>query len=84
VIKNVIAQFLNTAVIYFILSLVAPEIGPLGQNGLVVSVSSLVGMSGLIQIGMNFVQIGSVITCLTNWWKGRKGDEINQFQVLYN
>ena len=61
--KTVIAQFLNTAIIYYVISLI-PEItdinntSSLGDSGLVVNAASLIAVSGAIQIALNLAQLG--------------------------
>ena len=63
IVKTVIAQFLNTAIIYYVISLIADNIllndsTSLGDNGLVVNVVSLIAVSGAIQIALNLAQLG--------------------------
>jgi hypothetical protein len=70
--KTVGAQFLNTAVIYYIISVVAsiylpPEkISPLSESGLVMKVTSLIAVSGFIEIMTNFVQFGDIFRKIMN------------------
>ncbi len=46
-------------------------------------VTSLVAVSGGIQIFLNFVQVGSLFSCLLNKLK-IKGETVNMFQVELN
>lgn len=55
IIKNAFAQFLNTAVIYYIISLLHPEIDPLTENGIVVKIMSLVAANGFIEVFWNMM-----------------------------
>lgn len=88
-VKLVITQFLNTALIYFILSVIRQEnkTGLMSQEGLVFQVSSLIVTSGVIQIIMNIIDIPAVIRILYIKWfyRGKSDDdEINEFQVHLN
>lgn len=83
--KSVISQFINTAFIYYMIGVVADlahsdNASPLSENGIVTKVSSLVAVSGGIQIFLNAVQLGSTFSCLMNKIKIR-GDTVNMFQV---
>jgi hypothetical protein len=82
-IKNIVAQFFNTAIIYYILSVVT-SIKPLTQNGIVIKIMSLVAISGVVNVVMNALQIGSLITCLLNKWKYRNKEEVDVFQIQLN
>ncbi len=70
-IKTVLAQFMNTAVIYYIISLSDQRDLPLSDNGLVMSVTSLVAVSGVIQIVLNALQPGTIFASLMNWYRYR-------------
>jgi hypothetical protein len=89
-IKTIIAQFLNTAVIYYIISVTAAlllpdsENSPLDENGLVMEVTSLVAVSGIIQIVMNALQPGTLFGSLMNWYRYRGKETVNMFQVQFN
>lgn len=88
-VKLVITQFLNTAIIYFILSLIRQEnkTGLMSQEGLVFQVSSLIVTSGVIQIIMNMIDIPAWIRIIYIKWfyRGKADDdEINEFQVHLN
>jgi hypothetical protein len=50
IVKNVLSRFINTAIIYYILALLHQDIGPLTQEGFVMKVMGLVGVSALVQI----------------------------------
>ena len=65
IVKTVIAQFLNTAIIYYIISLIDIVLSKdikssIDDNGLVVNITSLIVISGAIQIVTNFVQFGEI------------------------
>jgi hypothetical protein len=70
--KSIMAQFANTAVIYYIISVVSimflppAQNSPLNDNGLVMKVTSLVAVSGFIQILTNTVQVGTLFSCIFN------------------
>lgn len=76
--KTVAAQFLNTAVIYYIISIAATNFlppeknSPLSDTGLVMKVTSLIAVSGFIQIMTNFVQFGEIIGSIMNKCKYSK------------
>jgi hypothetical protein len=59
--KTLIGQFLNNAIIYFLLSFRNPPQNYLMEGGLVSQVSNLVIISGLISIPMSFFQIDQKI-----------------------
>jgi hypothetical protein len=87
-IKSILSQFLNTALIYYIISVVATitlpdKSSPLNDNGLVMKVTSLIAVSGCIQILLNAVQIGTIFSCLLNKLEF-KGETVNMFQVELN
>lgn len=86
--KSIISQFMNTAFIYYIIAVVSdithPEkSSPLSENGLVTKVTSLVAVSGAIQIFLNAAQLGSLFSCLLTRLK-LKGETVNMFQVELN
>lgn len=81
--KNIIAQFFNTAIIYYILSMIT-NIQPLNQNGIVIKIMSLVAVSGVVNMLMNALQIGSLVTCLVNKWKYRNKEQVDLFQIQLN
>ena len=89
-VKTVIAQFVNTAVIYYIVSvaeklmLPAEQTSPLDENGLVASVTSLIAVSGVIQIALNIVQPGALFGKFMNWYRYRSKQTVNKFQVEFN
>jgi len=67
IIKLVLAQFFNMAVIYYIVSIVyADQIDKFSANGIVVKAMSLFTVSGAIQIALNALQIGPTITAILN------------------
>jgi len=45
IIKNILTRFLNTAVIYYVLAVLSSDVGPLTDQGLVIKVMGLVGVS---------------------------------------
>lgn len=59
VIKNVLAQFLNTCVIYYTLDKLNRDVGPLEENGLISKIMFLVGIGALITISMNLLLVAS-------------------------
>ena len=89
-VKTVIAQFVNTAIIYYIVSVVekltlpADQTSPLDENGLVASITSLIAVSGVIQIVLNIIQPGVLIGNLINWYKYRGKQTVNKFQIEFN
>lgn len=50
IIKNLLSRFINTAIIYYILSVLHHEIGPLTQEGFVMKIMGLVGVSAFVQL----------------------------------
>jgi hypothetical protein len=48
--KNIASRFINTVIMYYLLSILHPDIGPLTQEGFVTKVMSLVGVSALSQM----------------------------------
>ena len=70
VMKLVISQFINTAFIYYFISLINNRTNDdlLSASGLVYQVSSLITVSGIIQIFNNVVNVGDIIRRLTIWW----------------
>jgi len=65
--KMLISQFINTAFIYFLITKIKsrPLMSP---AGLVLQVSSLIVVSGVIQIVMNFVNIPYLTRTGMLWW----------------
>ena len=45
---------------------------PLGEKGLVMNITSLIAVSGFIQIFTNFAQFGEIFTCCYNRFKYTK------------
>lgn len=85
-IKSILSQFLNTALIYYIISVVAnialPErSSPFSENGLVMKVTSLVAVSGGIQIFLNAAQMGTLFSCILNRFKLKDKETVNSFQI---
>jgi hypothetical protein len=62
---------MNTAVIYYIISLGDNHDLPLSDNGLVMNVTSLVAVSGVIQIVLNALQPGTILRNIMNWYNYR-------------
>jgi hypothetical protein len=48
--KNVLWQFANTAIIFLVVALIHASTGPLTQEGIVLKVTGMIGISALIQI----------------------------------
>ena len=67
IIKLLISQFVNTALIYYIISRIVKE-DFLSTTGLVVEVSSLIVVSGVIQIGTNAANIPALLRRIKLWW----------------
>jgi hypothetical protein len=65
IIKTVITQFFNTAVIYYIISLVMPS-PLLSDKGIVLQVTSLIVISGFIQIITNIIYVPDIIKKVMN------------------
>ena len=78
-----VSQFINTAIIYYILAW-SQHVKPLSQYGLVVKVMSLVAVSGLVQIGTNIAQPGALLTYVKNCCKYKPDEKINLFQIQLN
>lgn len=76
-------QFLNTAIIYYIIS-IFDGIAALDQNGLLMKVTSLIAVSGFINIANNAIQLGTLFSCLMNKFKYNDKDTINMFQIQLN
>jgi membrane associated rhomboid family serine protease len=86
VVKLLITQFINTALIYFILSKIIPK-PVLSTAGIVLQVSSLIVVSGFIQILTNAAHIGALMRSVLLWWKYSNVEEdqpIRKFQVRLN
>jgi len=83
IIKNVIAKFVNTTVIYFILFRLNP-VNPISREGLVEKIVSLTSFSAAIKMIIDLVRPSYLIKRLTNFinYKGKK--RINLFQVQLN
>lgn len=76
-------QFLNTAIIYYIIS-IFDGVAALDQNGLLMKVTSLIAVSGFINIANNAIQLGTLFSCLMNKFKYNDKDTINMFQIQLN
>ena len=89
-IKMVVAQFINTVLIYYFIALIVikEDINlMLTQNGLVMEISSLVITSGMIQILVNAVNVNATLRNLKLKWKlgiFDEKDEIALHQVKVN
>lgn len=86
VMKLLITQFINTALIYFIVACVIP-IPLLGKTGIVVQITTLFVTTNLIEIFMNALDSGSLIKKAHLWWKySRVGEKesVPMFQVELN
>ena len=87
VFKLVISQFINTAFIYYFISLINNRTNDdlLSASGLVYQVSSLITVSGIIQIFNNVLNVGDIIRRLTIWWYYRNsGETVNEYQLHLN
>ena len=87
VLKLVYSQFVNTAFIYYFVSLINNKTNDdlLSASGLVYQVSSLITTSGVINIISNLLNTDAILRKLKLWWyyKG-KPDKQNEFQVNLN
>ena len=84
--KLLITQFINTALIYFIVACVIP-IPLLGKTGIVVQITTLFVTTNFIEIFMNALDSGSLIKKALLWWKySRVGEKesVPMFQVELN
>ena len=62
-----LSQFFNTAIIYYIISKIVPK-PMLSSAALVISVTSLIVVSGFIQILTNAVHIPAILRRLKLWY----------------
>ena len=86
IIKLLVSQFANTALIYYIISRIMQE-HFLSSAGLVIQVTSLIAVSGVIQIVMNFINLGAIMRRIWLWWYYGgldKNSTVNKFQVNLN
>lgn len=86
--KSIISQFINTAFIYYMIGVVADlthsqNASVLSENGIVIKVSSLVAVSGGIQIVLNAVQVGNLYNDLLHKLN-IKEETVNMFQIELN
>lgn len=44
-------------------------------------ITSLVAVTGILQLVLNLVQPGSIFTKIMNWYKYGNKDEVNMFQI---
>ena len=70
IIKLVIVQFINTAFIYYVISLINNKTNDdlMSASGLIYQVSSLITTSGVIQIFMNLVNHPAILRRVMLWW----------------
>jgi hypothetical protein len=64
--KNIISRFLNTAIIYYILSVLHQDIGPLTQEGFVIKVMGLIGVNAFVQIVTEMIRPEVVMEFIVN------------------
>lgn len=86
VIKNVISQFINTAIIYFLIMKLYPDnegAKYLSSSGIVVRVTSLVIASGVIEMILNLMQVQNLFKSLKLCCLYRN-EEVNLFQIQLN
>jgi hypothetical protein len=83
ILKNVIAKFLNTTVIYFIFHKMNP-VDFMSGEGLVSRILGLTGFSAIIKIGMDLLQLQDYIMNVVNRWKFKSTKHINLFQLQLN
>lgn len=82
-IKIIVTQTINTAFIYFILSLISPS-NPLGKTGLVKNVFNLVLVSGFINVFWELIAPIYSLKKLYYFFKYVGKENINMFQVQLN
>lgn len=82
-IKNIIAKFLNTTVIYFIYHRMSHE-PYMSNEGLVSNIIGLTGFSATLKIAMDLLQVDSYLMDYYYRWKYRKTTHINMFQLQLN
>lgn len=83
IIKNVIAQFINTAFIYYVIFTIQSDIDPMSQEGIVAQVINLVTLSSLIKLGLNAFQLGDCYRQFKNKNYGKTATT-DLFQVQLN
>jgi hypothetical protein len=90
IIKMLSTQFINTAIIYYLISTIKGK--PLmSSTGLVLQISSLLAVSGIMQIGLNLINIPYLsrkwmLWSDYNYWdyNASKNKNVNTFQVNLN
>ncbi len=81
------SQFINTAFIYYIISLINNKTNDdlMSAAGLIYQISSLITTSGAIQILSNAFNVPAVIRRLTIWWYYKdSGKYIDEYQIHLN
>ena len=83
--KLVVTQFVNTALIYWFISLYHNSHidSMMGENGLVNQVCSLIVTSGAIQLAVNYFNVNDIKRRLLKWYyykKNNNEDRIYEFQ----
>lgn len=82
-VKVVVSQFLNTAIIYYISSTMT-HLPYLSKEGLIVQASSLFITSAIIQVVINAVNPSALMVAVFKWLKYRNKSQINMFQKDLN
>jgi hypothetical protein len=89
--KNVISQFINTALIIYIINYLSQGFKSkkyLANEGLVLQVTDLVVFSGLIDVALNIVHQGHIFKSIKNWYNykhiNNKSHKINMLQIDLN
>jgi hypothetical protein len=88
VLKLAVSQFVNTALIYYIISVFADKDNDdlLSASGLVYQITSLITTSGIIQIFSNLAYPSAIMNDFFLWWNHTRheGEEIQLYQVHLN
>ena len=87
VFKLAISQFLNTALIYYIISVLNSETNDelLSGSGLVYQISTLITTSGIIQILVNLVYPSHIMKVVRNYLQyPRDEEEVPEYQLHFN
>jgi hypothetical protein len=87
IVKNLLSRFINTAIIYYILAVLHQDIGPLTQEGFVMKVMGLVGVSALVQILSELIRPEVLLEFLSNTFSSASAEDEESkklFQIQLN
>jgi hypothetical protein len=86
IVKNILSRFINTAIIYYILALLHQNIGSLTQEGYVIKVMALVGVSAFIQVLTELVRPEVLFDLVTKSFTSTpiEDDAKKSFQIQLN